>query len=56
MSFFAEQPDPLRSAKKLKGYDLYRFRVGDYRIVFEVVQHIVLIVTILKRDDAYKDL
>lgn len=43
---------------KLKGSDtIYRVRVGDYRIVYEVVadQIIVYVIKIENRKDVYKD-
>ena len=35
---YAKLADPMVKAKKLKGFELdtYRFRVGDYRIVFRL--------------------
>lgn len=45
--------------KKLQGYsDLYRVRVGDYRIVFKPMsdQTILLIALIAHRKDIYKQL
>lgn len=38
--------------KKLKGYsDLYRLRVGDYRVVFEWKGEEIIIIRILTRQD-----
>lgn len=38
--------------KKLKGYkDLYRLRVGDYRVVFEWKGEDVVIIRVLTRQD-----
>jgi mRNA interferase RelE/StbE len=45
--------------KKLKGAEsLYRFRIGDYRVVYEVRQGIVLIIVIKigHRKEVYRDL
>ncbi len=44
--------------KKLKGYDLYRLRVGNFRIVYEVRRSIVTIVVIKigDRKDVYRQL
>lgn len=38
MDFFSKQADPLKFAKKLKDSTLgdYRFRIGDYRVLFDV--------------------
>ncbi len=50
--------DPRRSgAKKLKGReDLWRIRVGDYRIVYEVRDRtlVVLVVRLAHRRDVYR--
>ncbi len=44
--------------KKLKGYDLYRLRVGDYRIIYSMddVVNIITIENINNRGDVYKNL
>lgn len=46
-------------AKKIQGYeDLYRIRIGKYRIIYEVAKKICII-TVIKvghRKDVYKDL
>ncbi len=54
----AENPI-LRGAKKLAGYrNMYRLRVGDWRIVYVIQEKelIVLIVTVAPRGGAYRDL
>ena len=49
----------LLKIKKLRGTDcLFRFRVGDYRVVYEVCEH-VLVVVVIKighRKDIYRKL
>ena len=42
--------DPFR--KSLKGY--WKLRVGDYRVVYKVVQNEVWILAIINRKDVYK--
>ena len=54
MRFFAEQSDPLAFAKRLTGMHLYRFRIGDYRVLFEIEGNVIKVVTIKKRDEAYR--
>jgi mRNA interferase RelE/StbE len=52
----ADQPRP-SGAKKLKGSDeLWRIRVGDHRIVYEVRDRIllVLVVRVAHRREAYR--
>jgi mRNA interferase RelE/StbE len=56
MQFFGKQKDPLSFAKHLAGYDMYRFRVGDYRIICEVYEGNLEILYIGKRDNVYKNL
>ena len=52
--------DPLpRGAQKLKGEeDLYRIRVGDYRIIYRVEEEVVLVIVfrIGHRRDVYRGL
>jgi len=56
---YSEQKNPLRHAKKLKRPfdDLYRFRIGVYRAIFEIDSRgNVVVITILKvshRKDIY---
>jgi mRNA interferase RelE/StbE len=52
----AENPRP-RGSKKLKGFqNRYRIRVGDYRVLYEIHDAIVvvLIVQVSHRKDAYR--
>lgn len=61
MDFFLRLLDPFAKAKKLKNFDLptYRFRIGDYRVIFRKApdskQIVVLVVLrVIRRKDAYK--
>ena len=52
----AEEPRP-DGCKKLKGTpDLYRIRIGDYRVVYEVrdAELVVLVVRLGDRKDIYR--
>ena len=60
---FSKRKDPLEFAKKLTGFvmDTYRFRVGDYRVVFRLdsqSQQLVILVVlrVRHRKEAYKNL
>ena len=59
IKFYSQQKNPLKYAKKLKPPfdDLYRFRIGEYRAVFEIdARKNILLLTILKighRKDMY---
>ena len=60
LRFFISSPDPLHHAKPLTNTDVaeYRFRVGDYRILFDVDSKgnitILTILTIQHRKDVYR--
>src|SRR3972149_3404912 len=54
--FYARQENPLKFAEHLTGYDAYRFRVGIYRVMFEVRNDELFVLRIKKRDKAYGDL
>ena len=54
LELYSKQPDPLQFAEPLSGSPTYRFRVGDYRIIFEVVHGILWVLTIKRRDEAYR--
>jgi mRNA-degrading endonuclease RelE of RelBE toxin-antitoxin system len=43
VALHASQPNPLEFAEPLTGYDMYRFRVGDYRAAFQIDQNILYI-------------
>jgi len=54
LKYFSE--NPLNYAKKLKETTLgtFRFRVGDYRIIFDLVEDKIIILRIGHRKDIYK--
>ena len=54
--FYASQADPLSFAKPLVGYDVYRFRVGNYRVIFEVTGKTLTVLLVVKREGAYRNL
>lgn len=48
---------PFGDIKKLQGYsNLYRLRVGDYRVIYEVWDEGIVIDAVLPRGEAYKGL
>lgn len=58
---FLRLQDPLVKAKKLKGFELdtYRFRVGDYRVVFRLDKEsgkivVLIVLKIAHRKDVYR--
>ncbi len=59
VDWFCQQAKPLMFAKSLEGKfeDVYRFRVGEYRVLFEVLNGKVCILMILRvkhRKDVYE--
>ncbi len=55
MRFYAEQENPLKFAKPLTDSREgdFRFRVGDYRLVFDVKKDNIYILKVAKRDKIY---
>ena len=54
MRFFADQPDSLVFAEPLTGSANYRFRIGDYRVIFEVLNGVGWVLAVRRRDEAYR--
>jgi mRNA interferase RelE/StbE len=57
LKFYSLQENPLRFAEKLKDYRFgeYRFRIGDYRVLFDVENHKITILKVGHRKNIYKD-
>ncbi len=56
LHWFSLQNDPLAFAEHVSGFNAYRFRIGMYRVFFEIDNNVLYILTIRKRDQAYKGL
>ncbi len=56
LNFYLAQPNPLHFADKLRDSRLgsFRFRVGDYRILFDIQDDVITILKIGHRKDVYK--
>lgn len=56
ISNLAEDPRPLGSIKLSGKEDLYRIRAGDYRIIYSIFDHqlVILVVEVEGRKDVYK--
>jgi len=56
LNFFNSQENPLKFAEKIKDrrFGDYRFRVGDYRILFDVLDNKITILKVGHRRDIYK--
>jgi len=55
MRFYESQKDPIKFAKRLTDYreGEFRFRIGMYRLTFDVKDNGIYILKIEKRDKAY---
>jgi mRNA interferase RelE/StbE len=56
ISLLSDNPRPHGSKKLKGGFDLWRIRVGDYRVVYEVRDRIlvVLVLRVAHRREAYR--
>lgn len=56
MRFYESQASPLKFAERLTEprEGEYRFRVGNYRIIFDATGNKLYVLAIKKRDEAYK--
>lgn len=54
--FYLEQPDPLAPARQLIHSSIggYRFRIGHYRVVFDINNNKIEVVSVKHRKDVYK--
>ena len=56
LSYFAALDDIKTVAKKLHNYDAgeYRLRVGNFRIIFDLDKHVIVVLRIQHRKDVYR--
>lgn len=55
LRYLSRTSNPLSFPKRLQGYhDIYRFRVGDFRIVFRLVKREIILLTVRHRKEVYK--
>ena len=56
MKFYAQARNSIRFAERLTDFKdaNYRFRIGDYRILFDVINNSIFILKIKHRKDIYK--
>lgn len=56
LEFFLSTDKPLDFASHLTNYNLgqYRFRIGDYRVTFDVDESAIVILTLGHRREIYK--
>jgi len=55
MRFYAAQENPLRFADHLTDYreGEFRFRIGNYRVIFDASDKTIYVLKVKKRDKAY---
>jgi len=55
LEYFLQAPEPLHFAEPLVGREgkVYRFRIRDYRLIFELAQGKILITAVGRRDKIY---
>lgn len=55
MRFYANHDNPLKFAQRLTDYHEgeFRFRVGDYRLLFDVRNDTIYVLKVDRRDKAY---
>lgn len=56
LDFYIQASEPLKFAKKLTDSKLgeYRFRIGDYRVIFDLENNKIIILIIGHRGSIYK--
>jgi mRNA interferase RelE/StbE len=54
IELYSQQSDPLEFAEPLTDSNEYRFRIGDYRVIFEVLHDTLWVTAIKRRDEAYR--
>jgi mRNA interferase RelE/StbE len=56
LAFYAKQSNPLLFAERLKDPSVgsWRFRVGEYRIIFDIIEDKILILKIGHRKEIYR--
>jgi mRNA interferase RelE/StbE len=56
LDFFVEQENPLQFAEYLINSDIgsYRFRIGDYRVIFDVDENEIVVLAVGHRREIYR--
>ena len=56
IGFYLESGQPMQYAEKLKDISLgeYRFRIGDYRVIFDLADNQMMVLRVGHRKDIYK--
>lgn len=56
IAFFIQSGKPLHYAERLKDFSLgsYRFRIGDYRIIFDIHSDTIVVLRVGHRREIYR--
>jgi mRNA interferase RelE/StbE len=56
LDYFVNSGQPLKFAESLINYEIgqYRFRVGDYRIIFDLEGEVIVVLTLGHRKEIYR--
>lgn len=56
LEYFIASGQPLKFAESLINYEIgqYRFRIGDYRVIFDIEGEKIVVLTLGHRKDIYK--
>lgn len=56
LKFYSSQKNPLDFAEKLTEHEVgeWRFRIGDYRVIFDAIDDKIIILKVGHRKDIYK--
>ena len=56
LDYYLDSSDPLRFAEILTDFRLghYRFRIGDYRVIFDVEEDLIVIHDVCHRREIYR--
>lgn len=55
LDYFLTTPNPLSYAKRLTNLEVgqYRLRIGDHRVIFDLVEHTIVILSVGHRREIY---
>ena len=56
LDYFISSQNPLFFADSLINYEIgqYRYRIGDYRVIFDIMNETIIILTVGHRKEIYK--
>lgn len=56
LNYYISSDNPLSFAERLINYEIgqYRYRIGDYRVIFDLEDKTIIILTLGNRRDIYK--